>query len=133
MNTALVIGLAAVGLLIALILGLVDLFNAHVRAVSGGVAAALCLLSALALLWGLGDIFRAAAPVPADTLLFRSTSTSVSALTARDASVRWNAPLAQLSGFPVAQDGGGLHADHVCRTRELHAGLRRARLCLPRQ
>jgi outer membrane protein assembly factor BamB len=117
MNTALIVGLAVVGLLIAIILGIVALFNAHVRAVSSGVAVALCLLSVLALLWGLGIIFRTTAPVPDDVLLFRSNSTSVYALTARDASVRWTVPLSQLSGSPVAQDGvvyvstaGGVYA-----------------------
>lgn len=109
MDTVLIVGLAALGVVTSLALGLVALLNRRVRRVSGIVAIVLTAVSTLAALWGMGIILRATAPVPDDVLLFGNTSHSVFALKASDATTRWSFslpnPNSVISGPPVMQDG----------------------------
>ena len=109
MNTVLIVGLATLGVVVSLVLGLVALRNQRVRLVGSIVAIVLAATSALAALWGMGILFRATAPVPDDVLLFGNTSHSVFALKASDATTRWSFsllnPNSVISSPPVMQDG----------------------------
>jgi len=71
MDTVLIVGLAAFGVLTALTLFLVVLLNRRVRRVSGIVAIVLTVVSTLAALWGIGGILCATAPVPDDVALWQ--------------------------------------------------------------
>ena len=106
MNTVLVVGLAILGGVISLVLGLVALRNRRLRPVSSIVAIVLAVVSILAAFWSM-LLLRATAPVPDDVLLFRNTANSVSALKASDTTTLWNFSLsnATISGPPIAQDG----------------------------
>jgi outer membrane protein assembly factor BamB len=106
--TALVVGLALLGLLVALVLGLAAVFNRQARRTGALVALGLAAAALLLGSWGLGFIFRATAPVPGDVLLFGASSDqTVVALSARDATTRWSVSVApaELDGPLVEQDG----------------------------
>jgi outer membrane protein assembly factor BamB len=107
MPTVFVVGLALLGLLVALVLGLVAIFNRQARRTGVVVALVFTVASLLFASWGLGFIFRAAAPVPGDVILLDGSYQTVVALSARDASTRWRVSIApaQLSGSLAPQDG----------------------------
>jgi outer membrane protein assembly factor BamB len=90
MNTVLIVGLATLGVVVSLVLGLVALRHQRVRLVGSIVAIVLAATSALAALWGVGLLLRATAPVPDDVLLFGESSHSVIALKASAATTRWS-------------------------------------------
>lgn len=90
METLLLVCLVALGALTALTLFFVALLHRRVRRVSGMAAIALTVVSTLTALWGMGFLLRATAPVSDDVLLFGSTSHSVFALKASDATTLWS-------------------------------------------
>ena len=106
-NTVLIVGLATLGVVVSLVLGLMTLRHQRVRLLGSMVAIVLAATSALAALWGLGLLLRARAPVPDDVLLFGETAHSVFALKASDATTRWSfsLPNSVSPGNLVMQDG----------------------------